>query len=45
MVEFTKKEQTKAIDQVVKIINKYKLNIIVDHQIKIVPFLLLYYMP
>ena len=35
---FTKKEQLEAIQEVVALINKYKLQILVDHQIKVVPF-------
>lgn len=37
--KYTKEEQQKAIDRVVKILNKYELGIITEHQIKIVPHL------
>jgi hypothetical protein len=36
--EFTKEEQIQAINQVVELINKYQLNITVNHEISIVPF-------
>ena len=35
--KFTKEEQTKAIGQIVDLINKYKLQLVVDHQIQIIP--------
>lgn len=38
MEKFTKKEQLEAIDKIVELVNKYQLNIVVDHQIKIIPF-------
>ena len=37
MKQYSEKERKEAIDTIVELINKYKLNIIVDHQIKIIP--------
>ena len=35
--KFTKEEQADAINKIVKLMNKYKLNIITEHNIRIVP--------
>jgi predicted DNA-binding protein (UPF0278 family) len=35
---FTKEEQLEAMNQVVELINRYQLQIMVEHQIKVVPF-------
>lgn len=35
--KFTKEEQTEAINKIVDLINKYKLKLVIDHQIQIIP--------
>ena len=35
--KYTKEEQQKAIDEVVKLLNKYELAVVTEHLIKIVP--------
>lgn len=36
--KFTKEEQQKAINQIVELLNKYQLQIVTEHEIKIIGF-------